>query len=284
MLVLITGADGFIGSHLGPFLAKRGHTVVGATADVTDRAAITTEIERSAPAIIVHLAAVSHVPTCERDPERARAVNVEGTANVLAAAAGARLVFPSSAHVYRPAELLDEDSPLEPTTVYARTKVSSEEQIGASGQPATVLRLFNHTHRSQSPEFFLPRIYHALAKQAGTGAKVAIPVGNTKVARDFGSIQDLLVAFAAVIERTEPPVHEVLNVCTGIAKPLRVLVEALGERLRVIAELVADPARMRVGEPATMCGSHARLTAAAGWHPTALTADAVVDAFLTDLV
>lgn len=282
--VFVTGGAGFVGSHLVSALRARGDVVTApgeAEVDLLDATALRTALERAAPSVVVHLAAISHVPTCESDPERAARVNVGGTAALLAAmtdvAPAARLVFASSAHVYAPSDggAIDETFPLAPQNVYARTKRDAERLIAQAGLSATMLRLFNHTHKSQAPTFFLPHLHRAILD----GAR-RIPVGNLQVARDLGSLQDLIAALVAALALAEP--QAVFNVCSGKAKRLDVLATQLAARLHADVELVVDPARVRAGEPAVICGSHRRFTAATGWEPRAVTEQALIDAFLAD--
>ena len=291
MRILITGAEGFVGSRLAPVLAARGDAVITCFVDVLDPAALAAHLAASAPETVIHLAAISHVPTCERDPARALRVNLDGTATLLEAmrraAPGARLVFASTAQVYRapapaePAVAIDEAREIAPQNVYARTKWDAELLIADACRrgelTATVLRLFNHTHKTQSPEFFLPHLYRSIVQ-----GHRRIPVGNLHVARDLGSVDDLVGAFAAVLARADAPAHEVLNVCSGTAKHLATVAAELASRLSAEVEWVTDPARVRPGEPEVICGSHAALTRLTGWTPTCVDERTLIDAFLRD--
>src|SRR5882724_6361737 len=94
--ITITGAGGMLGQELLPALA--GNTVVGlnhVSCDVTNRDLVHTRIAESAPEIVIHLAAFTKVNLCQRNPELARAVNDEGSRNVVEAAndRGARFVY-----------------------------------------------------------------------------------------------------------------------------------------------------------------------------------------------
>lgn len=274
MTVLVTGAAGFVGARLlaaMPAVALEG--------DLLDFGALSEALRARRWDAIVHLAAISHVPTCEKDPSLAFRVNVAGTALLLEAmrrhAPDARLVFPSTAQVYAPSgELLQEDSAIAPQNVYARTKWQAELLIRDAGVRATVLRLFNHTHKSQSRDFFVPHLYETL--RSGTRE---VPVGNLDVARDLGVVQDLVAAFVAVLAR---PQDGVFNVCTGAPKKLSRVAAELARRLGVDARFVTDPARVRAGEPPVIAGSHRRLTDATGWRPDCADEARLVERFLAD--
>jgi GDP-4-dehydro-6-deoxy-D-mannose reductase len=286
--IFVTGGAGFIGTRLIEALRERGDLVVapGVTElDVLDVPSLRAALERAAPEVVVHLAAISHVPTCTADPGLAIRVNLGGTASLLeamrSAAPQARLVFTSTAQVYAAPDaddvVMDETRAIAPQNIYARTKWDAElliaDACARDHVAATVLRLFNHTHRSQPPSFFLPHIHRSILD----GAR-RIPVGNVHVARDIGSVQDLTAALLAALDRDAA--HEVFNVCSGTAKPLDGLARELAARLGAEIELVTDPAKVRAGEAAVIRGSHARFTQATGWQPRAVTASALVDAFL----
>ncbi len=289
--ILITGAEGFVGSRLAATLFARGDSVATDFVDVLDLAAIQAHVADVNPEVVIHLAAISHVPTCDKDPALAIRANLGGTATLLEAlrraAPAARLVFASTAQVYRaPAAdeatvVIDESRPIAPQNLYAQTKWWGElliaDACARAGLHATVLRLFNHTHKTQAPEFFLPYLYRALRE--GTRQ---IPVGNLHVSRDLGSIHDLVAAFTTLLDRASAPAHEVLNVCSGTAKRLSTVAAELIARLGVDAELVADPSRMRAGEPEVIRGSHEKLTQITGWLPACVNEVALVEAFLRD--
>jgi len=272
--VLVTGAQGFVGSRL---LGAIGG--VPFEGDLLDAAAVERALSSRAWDAVVHLAAISHVPTCEKDPQQAFRVNLAGTALLLEAmrrqAPDARLVFPSSAQVYATADgFLDEESAIAPQNVYAQTKWQAELLVRDSGLRATVLRLFNHTHKSQSPDFFVPHLYRTLLQ----GVR-EVPVGNLEISRDIGVVQDLIAAFVAVLERAP---DGVFNVCSGAPKRLSRVAAELARRLGVEARFVVDPARVRAGEPALIAGSHRRLTEATGWKPDCPDEARLVERFLAD--
>jgi GDP-4-dehydro-6-deoxy-D-mannose reductase len=290
--ILITGAEGFVGTRLAADRAGRGDQVTTNFVDVLDLAALQAHLAAAAPEVVIHLAAISHVPTCDKDPALAIRVNLGGTVTLLEAlrraAPAAHLIFASTAQVYRApgadesSVVMDETRAIEPQNLYARTKWWGELAIAdaceRAGLTATVLRLFNHTHKTQSPEFFLPHLYRSLRE-----GQSQIPVGNLHVARDLGSIHDLVAAFGALLDRAEPsPTHEVFNVCSGTAKRLSTVAAELAARLGVDATFVVDPTRVRPGEPEMIRGSHEKLTFSSRWLPACVDEVALVDAFLRD--
>lgn len=289
--ILITGASGLIGTRLSARLLDRGHEVLPATLDILDRPALDAALASRPWDHVIHLASISHVPTCERDPDLADRVNAEGTSQVIAAlrahAPQARLIFASTAQVYRAPEpseaplVIDESREPVPQNTYARTKWKAEQAIrgacASDGLRATILRLFNHSHRSQSPEFLLPHLYQAILR-----GDARIPVGNLDLVRDIGAVDDATDAFASLIERPSAPAEETLNLCSATGKHLGRLAAELARQLSRSVEYVPDPARFRAGEPHTVIGSHARLTLATGWEPRrAANETRMIESFLT---
>ena len=135
--VVVTGAGGLIGSYLvGSALRwMPDWRVVGLTRhelDLTDRSAVKEMWQRLQPEAIVHCGAISKALACDQDPELARRVNVETTDHLadLASAAGARLLFMSTDHVFdgRQGSYIETD-PVSPLTVYGETKVAAERAV-----------------------------------------------------------------------------------------------------------------------------------------------------------
>jgi GDP-4-dehydro-6-deoxy-D-mannose reductase len=298
--VLVTGSKGFIGTRLVPYLTEAGWDAVGADFDLLDFSAMISVVQQAPWDAVVHLAGISHIPTCEEAPSRGFSVNTAGTAALLEAmrraAPQARLVFAGSSLVYRapnPEEgrqglVITEERAIAPQNTYAQTKWAAEllieDACRRESLRATVLRLFNHTHKSQSPDFFLPRLYKAIrdAQEKHPGEPIELTVGNLHVARDIGAVQDLVAAFAAVLERPQTSGCDAFNVCSGIAKRLSTLADGLAARLDAKLVFVTDPARVRADEPEILLGSHERLAHATGWRPRYANESDLLDAFLAN--
>lgn len=132
--MLVTGAGGQVGSEL--LVALRDLDVVGLThaqLDVADREAVAEAIRATAPDVVVHAAAWTAVDACEEDPARARRVNADGTAHVVAAAraVGARVCYVSTDYVFdgtKADPYVETDAP-NPLSVYGRTKLAGERAL-----------------------------------------------------------------------------------------------------------------------------------------------------------
>jgi dTDP-4-dehydrorhamnose reductase len=155
--LLITGVSGFLGRHVALHLCDR-HTVLGTyhahaaalsgcetrRLDITDREEVAALCRVWHPTAIVHTAAQGDVEGCERHPEMAYQVNVQGTENIAQAAAdlGAQLIHLSTDQIYDGTQgPYDETAVPQPLMVYGRTKLAAEQQAAALCRRAVIVRL-----------------------------------------------------------------------------------------------------------------------------------------------
>ncbi len=192
MRALITGGKGFVGQWLAAHLKDHGDDVTGIDieTDVADGAAVSRVMTDVAPEAVYHLAAMTHVGESWEDPSRVLRVNVLGTAEILAAArslqGSPRVLVVSSAEVYgvvTPAQLpLTEDTPTEPASPYAASKLAAEavalQAWRGYGQPVVVVRPFNHIGPGQSPNFFVPALAKRIVEARRSGAR-SLPRGQS---------------------------------------------------------------------------------------------------------
>lgn len=211
MKVTVTGGAGFIGTALRAELGSGASVYDLAAArprDILDEDELRREV--SGRDAVVHLAAVSDVSAAAADPDRARAVNVEGTRCVARAceAGGVRaLVFASSAAVYGDAgECVSEDSPPDPISEYGRTKAEGERIVLGSGVPRrAVLRIFNA---------YGPGGRGVVSKFVAAAASGARPVirGDGLQTRDFVHVRDVAGSAVHALARG---LSGAFNVATG---------------------------------------------------------------------
>ena len=138
MRIVVTGANGQLGSELVTSAKRRGHDVIGTTRadlDVCDRALTIARITELRPDLIIHAAAWTAVDACESDPERAMRDNGDATRNVVdaARAVGAKVMYVSTDYVFdgmKSSPYVETDEP-NPTSVYGRSKLAGEHAIRA---------------------------------------------------------------------------------------------------------------------------------------------------------
>ena len=283
--ILITGSRGLVGTALGRALAPR-FDVVGLDleprardvgGDTRDRALV----ERLVGDVdgVVHLAAVSRVVWGERDPERCRTVNVDGTRNVLEAARRAPrspwVLFASSREVYGQPDVLPtpEDAPLRPVNVYGQTKVDGErlcDESRALGAQTAIVRLSNVYG---SPVDHVDRVVPAFVRAALGGGVLRVDGGDNTF--DFVHVDDAVRGLSALVERLEagaralPPIHLVTGRPTTLAE-----LAALACRVAGTAATSAE-APARHFDVARFYGDPERAAALLGWRAEIAVADGV---------
>ncbi len=233
-------------------------------------------VREADPDAVVHLAGLSHVgESWARMPEYFQ-VNVLGTENLLAAAAGRRVVVASSAEVYgavpEAEQPIDERRDLAPQTPYALTKAAAERLALASG--AVVTRSFTLVGPGQSTRFALPAFAAQLAAIARGEREAVLRVGNLSARRDFLHVDDGVESYRLLAESGRP--GEIYNVASGQAWSLAEALERLMAISGVRARIEVDPARMRAVDLPLLLGDAGRMRAL-GWRPRRSLDDALAD-------
>jgi GDP-4-dehydro-6-deoxy-D-mannose reductase len=293
MRVLVTGASGFVGAHLAPLLRQRRHEVttlsregdVDFTVDVTDADALARCVRAIRPAGIVHLAAIAFVPDAEGNADRAHAVNVGGTRNVIDAAAevGARVVFASSGAVYGDGGSPDarvpfvETAPLAPRGVYAETKAAAEEECRRARGRVDVVRVraFNHTGPGQEESYVCSSFAKQIAAAMLGVGSTTLEVGDLTAERDFCDVRDIVRAYALALERGAA--GEVYNACSGSPTRIRWLLDLMIELAGVRMDVRTEPSRLRVREASRLWGDNSKIATALGWRPEITLRDSLSD-------
>lgn len=275
---LISGVSGFVGSALARHLTNTGMEVCGTyigaapvgldveavEMDLADEAGLARLIASFDPAVVIHLAGLSHVgESWDRMPQYFR-VNVLGSESIFKAAAGRRILFASSAEVYGSVpdgeQPILEDRVIAPATPYAMTKAAAERLALAAD--AIVVRCFNLVGRGQDPSFALPYFAMQLAEIAAGRRPPRLVVGNLEPRRDFLHIDDAVRGYVLLVDRGEP--GRCYNMGCGAAVSIRQLLDRLMNVAGVEAEVVVDAERYRPAEVAMLSANTANLTAL-GW-------------------
>jgi GDP-4-dehydro-6-deoxy-D-mannose reductase len=299
--ILVTGANGFAGSHLVDLLRASGELVVGwqrprpslstrstvelRNVDVLDAAAVEREMSALRPAAVFHCAGAAHVGDSWQASRVTLETNVRGTHHLLEAdrrlALGARILIPGSATVYQAStEPLHEDSPLGPDSPYGVSKLA-QEQLGvraaAEGQHVVVTRSFNHVGVRQSPSFAAASFARQVALIEAGAVDPVIRVGNLTTRRDVTDVRDTVRAYALLVEHGTSGV--VYNVCSGHAVSTGEILERLCARARIHVDVQSSPSLYRPHDAPVIIGDNALLVRATGWHP-AIPLDQTLDELL----
>jgi NDP-hexose 4,6-dehydratase len=297
-IVAVTGAEGFIGSHLTQELVRRGHRVramvlynmwsscgwletlapdVRASVDVVfgdvRDAGSVLELVIGAE-VVYHLAAIGSVPYSYRVPRTFVENNSTGTLNVLEAARACRtprLVHTSTSETYGTARTvpISESHPLQAQSPYAASKIAgdklAESYYLSFALPVVTLRPFNTYGPRQSTRAVIPQII----TQLGGGARV-IKLGALAPTRDFSYVTDTVAAFVAVGTAPASAVlGEVFNCGTGDDVAIGDLAAEIASLMGVRADITEDAQRLRPKESEVMrlvCDA-SKLRERAGWRP-----------------
>jgi GDP-4-dehydro-6-deoxy-D-mannose reductase len=288
MRALITGGKGFVGQWLAAHLKDRGDdvAVIDIETDVADGAAVRRVVSDVVPDAIYHLAAMTHVGESWDDPSQVLRVNVLGTAEILAAArslpVAPRVLVVSSAEVYgvvTPDQLpLTEDTPTEPASPYAASKLAAEvvalQAWRGFGQPVVVVRPFNHIGPGQSPNFFVPALARRIVDARRSGSR-SLPVGTLTTRRDFTDVRDVVAAYRLLM--AEGALGTVYNVCSGHDVAMSEVAAELLELAGVDLSLETDPELVRPVDVPVLRGDAGLLRAATGWEPAITLATTLAD-------
>ena len=298
--VLVTGAGGFAGSHLVEHLLaspkhRRGeggsasHTVVGwtrETVDLLDRDRVRAAIRDLQPAQIYHCAGMPHVAESWQDTAQPLEGNVLATGHLFDAlrreGIRCRILVPGSATVYAPSpEPISETHPIAPASPYAISKLAQEQlalrAIQEDGLDVVVTRSFNHTGPRQTPAFVAPSMARQIALIERGQLEPVIKVGNLDAHRDVTDVRDVVRAYSALMQAGTTGV--VYNVASGIARPIRSILDALVSRSKVPVRIEVDQSRMRPHDVPVVVGDASRLKDATGWR-----AEITFDQMLDDLL
>jgi dTDP-glucose 4,6-dehydratase len=270
--ILVTGADGFIGSHLVEALIRAGHGVRAFVfynsfnswgwldhaapdirgqfevfaGDVRDPHGVRTSMQGCDA--VMHLAALIGIPYSYHSPDTYIDTNVKGTLNVLQAARDlgtARVVHTSTSEVYGTARFvpITEDHPLQGQSPYSATKIGADQLAlsfhASFDTPVTVLRPFNTYGPRQSARAVIP----TAITQIVSGAR-RLQLGALHPTRDFNFITDTVEGFVAAL-RADNIAGEVINIGSNFEISIRDTVSLISELMGVEVEIEADRQRLR---------------------------------------
>jgi GDP-4-dehydro-6-deoxy-D-mannose reductase len=288
--VLVTGANGFVGSHAVRELASAGFTVIGLVispdfrlteheshvGDIRDGKAMEDLVARTKPDACLHLAGQAFVPRAWDFPHESIDINLTGTVNLLEAfrrhAPLGRFLAVTSSEVYgrhpEPAEI-HEDMPLRPTSLYGVTKAAADQACLAYAfhHRMTVMtaRPQNHIGPGQNPQFVVSAFARQIAELARTGMETGeILVGNLDSTRDFTDVRDVVRAYRLLLEQGHA--GNAYNIASGRNLPIRDIFFTLAAIAGVRPTAKVDPALYRgTDKPAVL--RIEKIARHTGWHP-----------------
>jgi len=303
--VLVTGADGFLGSHVCERLVECGSAVtalvrpssVRGTAVTTLRnlgaiesalsAVVAVDVagadavslmSECAPQIVLHLAADAFVERSFTHPREVMRTNLGGTENVLELARTCtsveRVVVTSSSEIYGPAqtESISEAHPLEPTSPYAASKVAADRLAYAHrrtyGTPVAIIRPFN-TFGPRHPYDVIPKFI----ARAVAGLPLVV-YGDGTQSRDFTYMTDMVEAFLTMGVHPEA-VGRAVNFGTGVATSVAALAAMIIDVADSDSPIEQGPPRK--AEVARLCCDHGLATRLFDWRPRVSLADGLAD-------
>ena len=294
--VLVTGADGFIGSHLVELLVREGYDVkafclynsIGSwgwldkidesvkknfevvLGDIRDPLSVKNAMRGCEQTF--HLAALISIPYSYNSPESYIDTNIKGTLNVLQSARELNLekiIHTSTSEIYGSAKFvpITEDHPVLGQSPYSASKIAAD-QLALSfyksfKTPITILRPFNTYGPRQSTRAVIPTIISQIKSSAGN-----LRLGKLTPTRDFNFVSDTCLAFLE-ISKSENVLGQIFNACSNfeisIEKTAKLLAEIMGSRLNI----VSDEKRIRPDESEVnrLFGDNSKLREVTNWQP-----------------
>ena len=291
--VAVTGADGFIGSHLTEALLREGYSVRAlaqynsfnnwgwlegvsdpnleiVTGDVRDPN-FCREFVKGCDTVF-HLAALIAIPYSYVAPDSYIDTNVKGTLNICQAcrdAAVERLLVTSTSEVYGTARYvpIDESHPRQPQSPYSASKIGADaialSFYNAFELPLTIVRPFNTYGPRQSARAIIPTIISQIA-----AGERSIKVGDLTPTRDFNFVTDTAAGFIE-IARSPLTIGQEVNIATGTEISMQDTLSLIASLMNADIEWVRDPARIRPAgsEVFRLCGDNSKITELTDWRP-----------------
>ncbi|SMP56807.1 NAD-dependent 4,6-dehydratase LegB [Anoxynatronum buryatiense] len=296
MKIIVTGADGFIGSHLTEELVKQGHKVKAFayynsfnswgwldvipqeiikevevfTGDVRDPNGVREAMKGMDE--VFHLAALIAIPFSYHSPDTYVDTNIKGTLNVLQAARDlgtSRVLITSTSEVYGTAQYvpIDEKHPYQGQSPYSATKIGAdrlaESFFCSFNMPITIVRPFNTYGPRQSARAVIPTIITQLL-----AGKEEIKLGSLAPTRDFNYVKDTVNGFIE-IAKSDEAIGEEINIATQQEISIGQLAEELILQINPKAIIVCEEQRLRPekSEVNRLLGSNEKIMRLTNWKP-----------------
>jgi GDP-4-dehydro-6-deoxy-D-mannose reductase len=301
--LLITGGNGFVGTHLLAALAELAPAHLHATylgreplqehsagsrqsdirwhpLDITDRQQTAALVAGIHPDIVFHLAAQSHIPTSFADPELTWQVNLHGTLHLLSAlndnCPDATVIHVGSSDMYgasfHNAEPITESAAFMPLNPYAASKAAADLAAFQHGANTNLkilrARPFNHSGPGQGEGFVLASFAAQIARIERGRSPPVLKVGDLTAERDFLHVSDVVDAYIAMALNAQTiESGTAFNIASGRPVTIQSLLQQFlnASDCRIVTE--TDPSRLRPADILRVCGDSRPLTMATGWRP-----------------
>ena len=281
--LLVVGGTGFVGSNIKTAFGSKydlrltGWDVDVKDVDVRDAESLNETIASFSPDDVIHLAAISTIRESIENLRETYEVNFLGTLNLLMALRQCqftgKVLYVGSSQVYgTPSEIelpVTEKSPIKPLNPYAVSKIAADALCYQWSQTEnfeiTMARPFNHIGPGQSDRFAVSNFARQIAEICLGRREPVLRVGNIDVRRDFTDVRDVVRAYDLLLANGKN--GESYNVCSGIDRSIRFVVEQLIGIADIPINIEQVASRMRPNEQQVMRGSFAKLTAHTGWEP-----------------
>jgi NAD dependent epimerase/dehydratase len=295
--VLVTGADGFIGSHLTEHLVREGYDVRAFVlynsfnswgwldrspkqvrdsldvfaGDVRDPYGVKKAMQGCD--VVMHLAALIAIPYSYHSPDTYVDTNVKGTLNIVQAARElgvAKVVHTSTSEVYGTAMFvpITEEHPLQGQSPYSASKIGSDQMAmsfyNSFDTPVAIIRPFNTYGPRQSARAFIPSVITQIAS-----GKRKLKLGAMHPTRDFNYVADTVRGFVAVAE-SEKSVGEVINIGSNFEVSMGDTAQLIAEVMGAQVEIETEAARLRPqkSEVERLWAENAKAKRLLGWEPS----------------
>ena len=264
MRLLLTGADGFTGTHLAQVAKQAGYTVFPLKASLEDRQGLSAEIHEVQPTHVIHLAAISHVT--HTDNLAYYQTNLLGSLDFLEllsnlAKPPQKVILASSANVYGNTEhspIVESQVPA-PINHYAMSKLAMEllARNFATPLPIVTTRPFNYTGVGHGTHFVIPKIIDHFARKSSV-----IELGNIDVYREYNDVRDISQIYLSLLERGLP--GQTYNLASGRTHSLRDVIALLEKMTGLSMAITVNSQFVRSNEIITLSGSPDHLENAIG--------------------
>jgi NAD dependent epimerase/dehydratase len=295
--ILVTGADGFIGSHLTEALLQDGYDVRAFVlynsfnswgwldhvpksvrdnldvfaGDIRDPHGVKEAMKGCD--VVVHLAALIAIPYSYHSPDTYVDTNVKGTLNVLQAARELgvrRVVHTSTSEVYGTARFvpITEEHPLQGQSPYAATKIAADQLVysfyASFGLPVVIARPFNTYGPRQSARAVIPTIIAQIAS-----GQRQIKLGATSPTRDFNYVSDTVAGFVAALN-SDQGLGEVVNFGSNFEISIGETAHLIAKVMNTEIEIITDEERLRPenSEVQRLWSDNTKAKGVFGWQPT----------------